>query len=229
MKKRNPGVRVNSGWLGVIAVWVATIGAMPSVGQISADTESLRIRPSPEPGDTPPTLDLNNTVGERVELVDPSFDDELFPFSTRGVWGMANRRGEVVVYPEWDWADFVYDGVHRVVLDGWTYLLRTSGSSFTVYRNEPIEDDFKAQGFGYADRFSEGVIVVSTADRFRLIDKAGRWLGGAEAELILRMSDGMAAAWSDGRAGYLDRAGKWRIERRFPVGSRVEVVVACVV
>lgn len=200
---------------------------MTAQGQ-SSGADVLRIEPSPRPGEQAPTLRLNEGLVERAELVDPRFDDQLFPFSTRGVWGMANRRGQVVVYPEWDWADYVYEGVHRVVLDEWTYLLRTSGSAFSVYRYGSIENEQEAVGFGYADRFSEGAIVVSAGDRFRLLDKAGRWLGEAEADLILRMSDGMAAAWKDGRAGYLDRSGAWRIEPRFAVARRFHDGLAAV-
>jgi len=143
--------------------------------------------------------------------------DKLYPVSVDGWWGMATDRGRLLIYPQWDWSDYVYDGVYRVVVDGWTYYLRAYCRTLP---NEGANEDGTPRAFAYADRFSEGVAVVGGEGGYYLIDVAGRRVGDVTADLILRMSDGFAATMIDGRVGYLDRAGRWAIEPRFAVGRR---------
>ncbi|MEM1208403.1 MAG: WG repeat-containing protein [Planctomycetota bacterium] len=160
-----------------------------------------------------------------AQLVDPSFDDRLYPISVNGWWGFANQRGRIVVWPQWDWCDYVHDGVYRVVVDGWTYYLRLLANPLP---HEAANADGTPRGFAFADRFADGVAVVGGEGDFYLIDKSGRRVGDVSADLILRMSERVNAALVDGRVGYLDRGGRWLIEPSYPVGRRFHQGMAAV-
>jgi len=134
-------------------------------------------------------------VPDRHGRTDKPIEELLYPVSVDGWWGLADERGRIVVYPQWDWSDYVYEGVHRVVVDGWTYYLRLFCRPLPREGSNP---DGTPRAFAYGDRFSEGVAVVGGEGGVVLIDRTGRRVGDVRADLMLRMNEGYAAALVDG-------------------------------
>jgi hypothetical protein len=144
-------------------------------------------------------------------------EELLYPVSVEGWWGMVDPYGKVVFAPQWDWCDSAYDQTYRVVVNGWTYYLRLVCRTLP---GEGVEADGSPRAFAYADRFADGVAIVGGEGGMYPIDLAGRRLGEVTGDRMLRMSEGTIATLIDGRVGYLDRAGEWRIAAQYPVGRR---------
>ncbi|MEM9252182.1 MAG: WG repeat-containing protein [Planctomycetota bacterium] len=221
-----PNARWAGTGLGLLVLWLASLPSHVVVAQsvsVSGSGVAFNMRRPPPPGRSVLSGFIYNSSD--VELVDPSFNDRLYPISVNGWWGFANQRGNIVIWPQWDWCDYVHEGVYRVVVDGWTYHLRLIDKPLP---REGSNADGTPRGFAFADRFADGVAVVGGEGGFFMIDKSGRRVGDISADLILRMSDRVSAALVDGRVGYLDRAGGWLIEPTYSVGRRFHQGMAAV-
>ena len=147
--------------------------------------------------------------GRGVKLEDIRTDDTLHPVQVNGWWGHMNVRGDLVVFPQFEWSDYEFDGMLRVVVGGRTGFLNAVG-------NWSIEP-----GFVWADRFSEGVAVVRDARGVGLVDKAGKWLVEPRERNGLRgaqrFSEGLAAVQLEdsGLIGFIDRRGVVVVRPRF--------------
>ncbi|MCC6681957.1 MAG: WG repeat-containing protein [Phycisphaeraceae bacterium] len=134
--------------------------------------------------------------GEYLKLVDPQPSDELYPVNVNNYWGLMNRRGQLLAEPRYDWTDYSYDGICRVVDAGRTGFIKGNGSLFLD------------QSWRYADRFCEGFAVVSDGEHFGIIDRRGQWVAKPELDGALRFSEGLAAVMVRGRCGFLDVRGQ---------------------
>jgi hypothetical protein len=137
-----------------------------------------------------------------IKMRDIRSGDRLYPINVNNYWGYMTQTGDVVIYPQLQWADYFYDGFARVMLWGKTGYIK--GSSWSILPR-----------YEYADRFAEGYAVVGDGKVFGFIDRAGReWIPPRFAG-ALRFKDGFAAVQVDGRVGFIDRRGAMVIEPRF--------------
>ncbi|MEM7681904.1 MAG: WG repeat-containing protein [Planctomycetota bacterium] len=158
------------------------------------------------------------TDSQRLQLVDVESGDNGYPVVLGGYYGLLNRRGDLILRPLLEWADFDYDRVVRVVYRGRTGFIDLSG-------NEQVRPDLT-----WADRFQEDLAVVSAdpdadpADTdfrerglplgepgdgpVRFIYRTGRpAAGGVVFDQARRFKDGVAAVQRDGACGFIDVRG----------------------
>jgi WG repeat protein len=138
-----------------------------------------------------------------ISLTNPSRNDTLYPVSVNNWWGYMNKRGNLIVFPRFDWVDDFYDGLARAVSDGKTGFIKGNG------------DWVLAAQYPYADRFSEGRAVVGDGEHFGFIDKTGRPVVLAQLDGALRYREGMAGVMKGGQCGFVNTAGDLDIPMRF--------------
>ncbi len=143
-------------------------------------------------------------VGDGVRYRSPDWDDELFPVNVNNSWGYINQHGQLVVLPQFDWADYFHGGVARVAIEGLTGYINTEGRWV-------IEPQYR-----WADRFEEGSAIVGDGrNKFGFINRAGIQTMPVNLDGALRFREGLAAVMSGGRIGYIDRKGRLAIPYRF--------------
>ena len=140
---------------------------------------------------------------DQITWTNPRFGDTLFPVNVNNYWGHMNQRGQLVVFPDFDWTDDFYDGLARAVVQGKTGFITGNGS----WALEPI--------YPYADRFQDGRAIVGDGTHFGFIEKSGRILLPPQLDAALRFRENMAAVMKDGRCGYLNVKGELEIPARF--------------
>ncbi len=188
---------------------------------VAADTDDAVFGP-PEP--------------QSVEFVPDRRIDPLalLPIEVNGRWGHADRRGDVVVEPRFDWTDYYYGPVHyttenRIELH-WLRARYANGDRFgklTFYETVSRRmSNMKSQVLDVADPDVKrdrpyGIFTVideweNNQRRQRLIkpgiSRAARPIVYDE---LLRMTDNMAAVRNGDLCGYVDSAGKLRIPFQF--------------
>lgn len=138
-----------------------------------------------------------------ITWTNPRRGDTLFPVNVNNWWGFMNQRGQLVVFPDFDWADDFHDGLARAVVDGKTGYVSGNGS----WVHNPI--------YPYADRFQEGRAVVGDGERYGFIEKSGSVLVPLQLDGALRFREGHAAVMKDGLCGYINVKGDLSIPARF--------------
>lgn len=142
-------------------------------------------------------------MGDGVRLRDANENEALYPININNWWGLMNKRGELIVFPHYDWADYSYDGATRVVLDGRTGFI----NNHDQWIIQPI--------YRWADRFSGGLAVVSDGKTFGFINTEGREVTPLEYDGALRFSEGLAAVMQTGRCGFIDTRGQTAVPMHF--------------
>lgn len=151
--------------------------------------------------------DIDPTVGwqprDLINFTDPKPNDTLYPVSVNNFWGYMNKQGNLVVYPQFDWADDFYEKLARATLNGKTGFIKGNGN----WAIEPM--------FVYADRFAEGRAVVGDGEHFGYIEKSGNLFIPIRLDGALRFSEGLAAVMRDDKCGYVNLRGDLEIPLRF--------------
>lgn len=141
-------------------------------------------------------------IGQLVQ-VDPAAIDDMYPINLNNNWGLMNQDGEIIVFPQFDWTDYGYEGFARAVLAGKTGYITGNGS----WVIEPT--------FDYADRFVDGTAVVGVGGKFGVIDLRGRLFVELIYDAVLRFQDGYAAVMLDDKCGFIDRRGEVVVPLQF--------------
>jgi hypothetical protein len=141
--------------------------------------------------------------GVGVKCVDRKTGDVLYPINVNNWWGHMNQQGDIINWPQFDWADYEYDGMIRVVHRGLTGYLNTAG-------NWSIAPQYE-----WADRFSNNVAIVRVDGKYGLIDKAARELVPTRLDGALRFNEGYAAVQVGDRCGFVDRRGSVAVQPQF--------------
>lgn len=142
-------------------------------------------------------------VGEPVELRDVRVRDQLYPVDIQNWWGYMNKRGHLVIIPQFDWADYFYGGLARAVVAGGTGFVKRNGDWYIKPR------------FIYADRFQEGFAVVGDGERFGFIHKSERVRVPIRFDGALRFREKLAAVMLDGRCGFVNVWGRFVVDLQF--------------
>lgn len=144
---------------------------------------------------------------DRIKFRNPGFRDTLYPIQVNNWWGHMNQNGDLIVRPRFDWSDYSYEGLSRVVIDGKTGFIKGNGG----WRIDP--------NFVYADRFSEGLAVVGQGNlknmKYGFLDKRGRLRVPIRLEGALRFKDGLAAVQVGERCGFINKSGRVAIAPQF--------------
>lgn len=135
-------------------------------------------------------------VGDGVRFRNAGWGDDLYPVNINNNWGHINQRGDLIIFPRYDWSDYAYGGLARVVIDGRTGFINDTGE-FVI---DPI--------FTYADRFEEGSAIVGNGRKYGFINRFGTQSVPYDLDDALRFREGFAAIMRSGRIGFINPAGK---------------------
>ena len=94
----------------------------------------------------------------------------LFPIEKNGKWGFIDRSGKIVISPQFDAANYFYEGLACVMVDKKQY------GNIVIGKNGYIDRSgnwiIKPQ-FDFASGFSEGLASVRIGEKSGYIDKSG--------------------------------------------------------
>ncbi len=138
-----------------------------------------------------------------ITFTNTRVNDTLYPVSVNNWWGYMNQRGNLVIFPQYDWTDDFHDGLARAVIDGGTGFIKGNGN----WVHTP--------NFVYADRYAGGLAVVGDGEHFGYIDKSGKPLTPIQLDGALRFREGRAGVMKDGLCGFINRAGDLVVPLRY--------------
>lgn len=139
------------------------------------------------------------------------FHQGLVPIKLGDQWGYANRRGEIVIQPQFFQAyNFDDSGLAAVVPE------KSQGYGFINTRGELVIEPkfFHTEPIG----FSQGLAVVreNGSDLWGYIDKKGNYVIAPQFSSAKPFSDnGLAAVRVEDKYGYIDKTGAFVIPPRF--------------
>ncbi len=148
----------------------------------------------------------------------------LLPIEVNGRWGYADRRGDIVIEPRYEWVDYLYGpfmdkDLRQIWLARYLYEGKMDWMVITGTKRDQKSSRVKANAFhvydggsGAATRYANGSVVMGQgtgeARRFYLVEADGDWLTDAIYTGMLRVKSGYSAVESNGRCGFVDQRGK---------------------
>jgi len=190
-------------WSRSVVLAVATAVASASVVNAQPDTQ-LRVDPGRDAGaryplDGADDLSLQKVLrppNHGVKLVEPRNAEQAYPVRINGWWGLMDRRGQLVVYPRYDWIDRPTQSLARAVRDGRTGYINVTGREQIPLR------------YPWADRFAESYAVVGNGGgKFGYIDRRGKLIVPVKLDGALRFREGYAAVRVGDRCGFINVRG----------------------
>ena len=172
-----------------------------------------------------------NVVGDLLRSVQTRSDapNALYPVCVSGRYGYVNRRGEMVIEPQYGVALEFSEGlayVRGVSSDG----TRVEGAYYIDTNGEIVIDMAQYQpGIPWeaGGDFSEGLVVFHRPDdKWGFLDKAGSVAIAYRFDFASFFSEGLAYVEIGDKFGYIDRTGALVITPRFEVGSSDTLVDA---
>ncbi|QQE12896.1 WG repeat-containing protein [Planctomycetota bacterium] len=147
-------------------------------------------------------------VGDGAYRNTAEWDDEFYPININNKWGYINQKGEITIFPEYDWADKQHASIMRVIVGGRTGFITYNTNNHQVeWLIQPI--------YAWADHFAEGSAIISDGNKFGFINRFGSETTPLELDGALRYREGLAAFQKGTRIGYINSAGKVVISAKF--------------
>lgn len=137
----------------------------------------------------------------------------LYPIRQNGKNGYINRRGEIVIQPQFAFTLPFSEGLAPACLTS-----SPSGGN-CGYIDETGKFIINPQ-FEFVARFSEGLAAVSAGGKTGFIDKTGKFVINPQFEMghegfVSTFSDGLALVGVGGNLGFIDQTGKFVINPQF--------------
>lgn len=160
-------------------------------------------------------------------VINPQFDyaapffEGLAAFRTGGKWGYIDKEGKIVINPQYDFAFLFSKGLAAVKIGEQSgYIDKTGKIAINPQFNLALP---------FSD---EGIALVSLKDKIGFIDKEGKYVVNPQFSSqgwswesyflitsdigIVSFSDGLAPiSVSEGKAGYIDKTGKFVMNPQF--------------
>ena len=156
---------------------------------------------------------VDHLIDTQGRILDDLNADQILPVDdTDRVWyrkndqiGMALRNGQVITAPLYvSCIDSPENGAIAAQTEtGWG-LLSENGAPQTDFTYDSIE----ASG-------QPGIFIVEKDNRYGLLDRNGREITAIDFNEISHFSEGFAAAFQDGGAGWINAEGEFIFEKRF--------------
>ena len=156
---------------------------------------------------------VDHLIDTQGRILDDLNADQILPVDdTDRVWyrkndqiGIALRNGQVITAPLYlSCIDSPKDGAIAAQTEtGWG-LLSENGAPLTDFTYDSIE----ASG-------QSGIFIAEKNNRYGLLDRNGREITAIDFNEISSFSEGFAAAFRDGGAGWINAAGEFIFEERF--------------
>lgn len=140
----------------------------------------------------------------------------LLPVIQNGVLGYANRQGQIVIEPQYNYR-WMLDDNGRLQ---WTSAMFSEGFVAVNQGNQWRYIDSTGtfvfdRPFDRAYNFSEGLAVVRSGNKRGYIDTSGNTAIPFDYDGAFRFSEGLAKVVVGGEYGYINRAGGWQIRPRY--------------
>jgi hypothetical protein len=168
-------------------------------------------------------------------------DLKLIPVKSGGKWGYINRKGEYVINPQFQEADFFREGLARVrSSDGKIGFINSDGKyeipaqyksttyfsnglafvvsecSYPVCIDKSGEIKFSLKQVQSVFSFHEGLALIYTTERkYGAVNKAGETVINPQFDLVCHFSEGLARIRQESKDGFIDRSGKIIINPQF--------------
>jgi WG repeat protein len=148
-----------------------------------------------------PTSERGGTKGQ----------DRLFPVQQNNKWGYCDKTGNIVIKPQFDYANEFREGLAAVGVK-----VASTGGYYHKYGFINSTGAFAiAPKFKYAGFFSEGLASVQINDKRGYIDQTGNLVIQPRYDEASDFSDGGAAVKVGSKYGFIDRSGRYIIAPRF--------------
>jgi len=132
-------------------------------------------------------------------------EERLFPIKQDGKWGLIDRRGKIVVRPQFEKINFWSEGLTGVEINKkWGFIDRSGRVVI------PAE-------FEWVGMFSEGLAIVSLNGKRGYINKKGEIVVPPKYYAVDEFHEGLATVWPNEKEyGYIDKRGKEVIAPKLP-------------
>jgi serine/threonine protein kinase len=125
-----------------------------------------------------------------------SINTDLDKFQEGSKYGYKNRKGEIIIPPKYEEANYFTEGFAPVKLnDKWAFI---------DDKDKPLTS-FK---YDYAWNFSEGIAFAKLGKQWGAIDRTGKEIIPFIYEEGSIFSEGLAPVKLNGKVGYIDKTGK---------------------
>lgn len=149
------------------------------------------------------TLFPDPYIGDGVRYNQADWATVMYPVNIGNHWAHVNQQGVLVTRPDYDWSDYSYNGLARIIMDRRTGYIDRNGQWII----DPV--------YLWADRFTESFARVREGNRYGYIDAQGKTVTPPIYEQALRFHEGLAAVMRDGQIGYIDGQGRSVIPPQF--------------
>jgi len=138
----------------------------------------------------------------------------LFPIRQNDKWGYINKKGEVVIQPQFEGhlgtsIGFFSESLAVACIESQKLGYIDKTGKFT------INPQFDAGGM--LGSFSEGLAVVRVGDKHGFIDKAGIIVINPQFDGAGSFNEGLATVGVGGKTGFIDKEGKLVVNPQFDV------------
>lgn len=156
---------------------------------------------------------------------------QYIPFRVNNLWGYSNPKGEMLIKPQFEYADFFTDSISFILKDSFYYGINTKAEIITpaikrygmfssglcpiqLKDGNSVYIDLTGKividkGFSAAENFSEGLAVVSIKNKLGIINSQGQWIRMPDFDTSsVYFRSGFIMAISKGKYFYIDRQGR---------------------
>ncbi len=137
------------------------------------------------------------------------FSDALYPVRNKDKWGYINRKGEIVLQPQWEDAGDFYEGLAKAA----TTEESNMRYGFINSKGEWIVKPIYQRAFD----FSDGFAVVQRNDLYGYVNSSGREIIPCQFEEAGPFSEGYAAIKKGGWTGFINTSGVIVVEPAYTV------------
>ena len=182
--------------------------AASETAEVKTTAETTETKTTTETAETKTTADTEAASETIVYISAPatlSFGDEtggVYRFSgglaritQNGKYGYADRKGRIIIQPEYDYAWDFTEGLAVVGLKGSRGVIDKSGDEII-----PIE-------YGMALPYSEGLALVGRGGKYGFADRTGAVVIPLKFDYAYSFSDGLAVVRLNGKYGYINKRG----------------------
>ena len=137
------------------------------------------------------------------------FPDALYPVRIKDKWGYINRKGEIVLQPQWTDAGDFYDGLAKAAIADGTSVRYGFIDTKGQWKVKPIYQN--------AFDFSDGFAVVQQNELHGFVNSSGQEIIACQFEDAGPFSEGYAAIKKGGWTGFINTSGEIVVEPGYTV------------
>lgn len=165
-------------------------------------------------GGYPTCIDKKGEIKFALKEVEQArmFSEGLAPVKIKGQWGFVDKKGEIVIAPQFDQVGTFSEGL--VAVANRKDKEASRGNLLFGYVNKKGEFVVNLQ-FREAAPFSEGLAAVSDGEKYGFIDKKGSYVINPQFRRTGNFREGLAPVKQGDSWGFIDKKGTFAINPQF--------------